>query len=103
MSNGPLPPALQALADKCEVTAADVIGLRRAFYADGVISPTEAEAIIELDRATGRAAPEWTDFLLEAVTDRLMRQVEPEGYLSQENADWLIAAVSRDGLVKSAT
>jgi hypothetical protein len=103
MSNEALPPALQALAGKRDICADDVTALRRSFYGDGAITRAEAEAILSLDGMVDRAAPEWADFLMESVTDHVVRQVDPEGYVSRESAEWLLAAVSRDGLVRSVT
>ena len=44
---------------------------------------------------------EWAAFFVEAVTDYIVHQEKPSGYISAENADWLIRAVSRDGMVGS--
>jgi hypothetical protein len=35
--------------------------------------------------------------------DYIVNQAEPEGYVTAANADWLMAAISRDGKVKSKT
>jgi len=37
------------------------------------------------------------------VTDYIVHQEKPEGYISEENADWLVRTISRDGMVDSHT
>nr|WP_287106188.1 hypothetical protein [Mesorhizobium sp.] len=42
-------------------------------------------------------------FFVEAVTDFIVHREKPAGYISQDNADWLVRAISRDGMVDSRT
>ncbi|TGV74241.1 hypothetical protein EN788_71090, partial [Mesorhizobium sp. M2D.F.Ca.ET.145.01.1.1] len=35
--------------------------------------------------------------------DYIVHQEKPSGYISQENADWLVRTISRDGMVDSRT
>ena len=44
----------------------------------------------------------WPGFFVEAVTDYIVHQEKPSGYISEDNADWLIRAISRDGMVDTA-
>lgn len=79
----------------------DVKRLRRAFYDDGDISVNEAEALFALHDGCNVQDESWVDFFVEAVVDYVVRQAQPEGYVTVENADWLIARISQDGLVKT--
>ena len=45
---------------------------------------------------------EWPGFFVEAVTDYIVHQEKPQGYVSEDNAEWLIRAISRDGVVDTA-
>jgi hypothetical protein len=81
----------------------DVLRFRAAFYDDGMISAEEADALFALDDACRVQDPSWVDFFIEAVTDYIVDQTEPEGYLTAENAEWLIAHIIRDGEVKRKT
>ncbi|MBI1682285.1 hypothetical protein [Caulobacter hibisci] len=85
------------------VTEADVVALRGLVYPDMVLSRAEAQALLALDEAVEEASTPWRHLLTEAIVDHLVHQARPAGYVDAEAADWLIAAVSRDGLVKSAT
>ncbi|MDG4896554.1 hypothetical protein P9272_23595 [Mesorhizobium sp. WSM4976] len=91
------------LTSKNRITAEDVAMLRREVFADGVVTRGEAEALFALDQTSRDKCDEWTPFFVEAVTDYIVHQEKPEGYISDQNADWLIRTVSRDGMVDSRT
>jgi hypothetical protein len=82
---------------------ADVLNLRRSYYEDGCISAEEADTIFALNDACPVQDPAWADCFIETITDYIVEQAEPEGYLTAENADWLIGHISRDGRVDSKT
>lgn len=85
------------IAERGSIHDTDVAQLRRLVHADGVISPDEAELLVALDRACHLQAPEWREAFAEAMTDFLVRQAEPEGYITAENAEWLISRLAPDG------
>jgi len=91
------------LTSKNKITAEDVTVLRREVFAGGVVSRGEAEALFALDQTARDKCGEWAPFFVEAVTDYIVRQEKPEGYISEQNADWLVRTVSRDGMVDSRT
>ena len=85
------------------ITAADVRSLRAFVYPDGVVSRAEVEKLFRLNAAAKSVCPEWQEFFVEAATDHLVHQERPEGYVSEENADWLMRMISRDGVVETLT
>ena len=91
---------LDALRERGAITPSDVLELRRAFFEDGVLSRAEAEALIALEGMDGEKDPSWTAFYLEALTDYLVHQAVPHGYVTAENADWLTARIARNGVVR---
>ncbi|TPI83393.1 hypothetical protein [Mesorhizobium sp. B2-8-9] len=91
------------LISKNKITAEDVTVLRREVFADGVVSRGEAEALFALDQTARDKCGEWAPFFVEAVTDYIVHQEKPEGYISEQNADWLVRTVSRDGMVDGRT
>lgn len=91
------------LTSKNKITAEDVTMLRREVFADGVVTRGEAEALFALDQTARDKCGEWAPFFVEAVTDYIVHQEKPEGYISEQNADWLVRIVSRDGMVDSRT
>lgn len=83
------------------LTAETVLGLRRELYRDGRIDAGELERLFALDEAADQRDPEWSAFFVEAVTDFIVDQEEPAGYVSEENARWLVDRIARDGIVKT--
>jgi hypothetical protein len=63
--------------------------LRGEVFADGLMTRHEAQLLLDLDNACEDACPEWTMFLNEAVSDYVVHQERPSGYVSQDNAVWL--------------
>jgi hypothetical protein len=82
---------------------ADVLKLRRNYYDDGIITAEEADVIFALNEACPVQDPAWADCFVETITDYLVEQAEPRGYLTAENAQWLIERIGRDGRVDSKT
>jgi hypothetical protein len=85
------------------INETDVKRLRALFYDDAHISREEADALFELNDACTAEDHSWPAFFVEAITDYLVNEVEPRGYLTSANADWLIERISADGVVKSET
>lgn len=77
----------------------ETLALRRAIWPDGQVSAQEAGILFELNRVSSSPSPEWVDFFVEAITAYLIEQVEPRGYVSDENASWLMRAIDHDGRV----
>ena len=88
----------------------DVLRLRAAFYdADNLssdepaISRDEADQLFMLNDACPVQDPSWPEFFVEAITDYTVNQERPEGYLTLDNANWLMERISADGLVQTKT
>lgn len=81
----------------------DVLRFRAAFYDDSAISAEEAETLFALDDTCRVQDSSWVDFFIEAVTDYIVNQTEPEGYLTAENAKWLIAHIGKSDNVGRKT
>jgi hypothetical protein len=95
--------AIKAILARGEITADDVLKLRHHVFWKGVITPADAEMVFVLnDRLEKNADPSWPPFFVEVLTDYLVFQAEPHGYISEENADRLIARISHSGHVDTA-
>jgi hypothetical protein len=86
-----------ALKSGHRITPDDVLAVRRAVWPDGRVSDSEAGFVFDLNRLIGEPTPEWRDFFLDALTDYVVNQKAPRGYVDEANAVWLIAEVDRDG------
>ena len=94
---------LDEIRARGSIKDADVLRLRRAFNDDHTISADEAEALLALNDACPIKDPSWSAFYIEALTDYLVFQVKPEGYVVADNASWLIERIGRDGHVDDHT
>lgn len=94
--------AAHAAHDGC-VSDAEVLDLRRAGWANGLIAREEAEAIFALQQASANPSPVWTDFFVDALRNHVLNGAPPRGYASDADAEWLIRMVEADGKVCSMT
>lgn len=81
------------------VTAEDVLALRQAFYHDGGVSPDEAASVFKINSACPSQDPSWNIAFTEMLTDYVVHQVQPDGYVSEDNAKWVMAQVNHDGKI----
>jgi hypothetical protein len=85
------------------INAEDVALMRRTVYHDGVAELGEMERLFRMDEEATEHDPSWRAFFVEAGADFLVEQMEPHGYISAENAEWLMSRIARDNVVKTAT
>lgn len=91
------------LENENTITEADVRHFRQEVFRDGVVSLAEADSIFMINDNTTDHCNEWHLFFVEALSDFLIHQAEPRGYVSRDNADWLVRQVQKDGKISSAT
>lgn len=94
---------MEELCKQPEITRDDVMAIRRATYGDGICSFEEAEAIFALDLACPVKDPEWGLFYVDSLTDFFVWQAEPRGYVSEEQAAFLMERISCDGRIDQLT
>ncbi|WP_421694624.1 hypothetical protein [Aestuariivirga sp.] len=85
------------------IEAQDVLAIRRIIYPDGFISIEEANWLFNLNDQIENYDPAWRDIFIEALTDFMVNQLAPQGYVSPENVSWLLTKITRDGQVRSDT
>lgn len=97
----------RSLLDRVSATGriepADVRALRGLHYADGLVDPAEADFVFDLEQRVREVVPDWSDFFVEAMTDHVVMQTEPHGYVGGETAQWLIGRLNEDGRIRSET
>jgi hypothetical protein len=94
---------VNAMLARGKITADDVLELQHRVFWKGVVTPGDAEMVFALnDRLEKNADPSWKPFFVEALTDYIVLQAEPRGYISDANADWLIERIARSGSVDTA-
>lgn len=92
---------VDAIVAKGNITDADVLALRRACYGDGKISRDEASRLFEINDAAPSHTPAWTQLFTEALSDFVVHQMQPKGYVDEINAEWLITQIDADGKLES--
>lgn len=85
------------------ISEQDVLHFRREVFQDGVVSQQEADAVFAMNDAIDKKCPAWNEFFIEVMTDFTVMQAEPRGYVSNDNAKWLVNRISHDGIVDSAS
>jgi len=74
----------------------DALALRRAIYNEGDASRNDLENLIARGPAAG-SDPGFRDLVAEVARDVFLHQVDPEGYVSDADAAWLISRLSEGG------
>ena len=81
------------------IKAVDVLRLKTALHTDCAISADEAEALITLNEACTLQDQAWADFYVDTLTDYLVNQLEPEGYLTAEEAHRFASRIAPEGII----
>ncbi|TAD73238.1 MAG: hypothetical protein EAY70_12410 [Sphingomonadales bacterium] len=92
--------AARAAADG-QITAEELLALRREGWGDGVITRAEAEALFVLNNSLGERSTEWCDFFVEAIGEFVLNGTPPRLQCNDEEAQWLIDQIDHDGVVES--
>lgn len=93
----PLELRLAAIGADGYVSADEVLYMRRSVFADGVVSPSELDALFDLGDRAPEGDIEWPQFFAEVVADFYLREETPEGYLTEEEFASLRTRMTRDG------
>jgi hypothetical protein len=83
------------------ITDRDTLALRQWSWNDGRVNKAEAEALFDLNNIGKSRAPEWVDCFVEAISEFVINSTEPKGYISDDNAKWLMAQIDKDGRLDS--
>jgi hypothetical protein len=81
----------------------DVVRLRAAYDEAAAITVSDAEALFALHAATAVQDATWSPFFIEAITDYIVNQAPPEGYVVAENTSWLREQISTFGRIETST
>lgn len=92
--------AQRAAADG-QVTAEELLALRREGWGDGIITRAEAEALFALNNALTARSEEWCDFFVEAIGEHVLNGAPPRLQCSDAEAAWLIGQIDHDGVTES--
>jgi hypothetical protein len=86
------------IMNNASLDAAAVLAMRQAIYAKDGVRRADFVRLLSAGRAAGSGAcPEYAELLAEAATDLLVRQVDPPGYVSVADSDWLLGQLVGGG------
>ena len=88
--------AVSEIKKSGKVASQDVVAMRRLVFGDMVVSESEAEELFALS-SEAFDNNDWSMFFIEAMSDYLVNQAKPRGYVSEENAQWLIRQIRAAG------
>lgn len=94
---------LAAFIERGQIEVRDVLDMRQNVFANGVLCKDEAIGLLAVQANCAVKCPEWDEFFVEALSDFLVDNVEPAGYVNEKQAKWLMAAISRGKHVASRT
>lgn len=66
-------------------------------YKDGIVSRGEAESLFRLSDTLSETDPAWLSRFQEAMKDFLLTREAPEGWITDDEADWLIQQIQTEG------
>jgi hypothetical protein len=73
----------------------DVLAARRCVYVDGAISRAEAEGLYAIEQVRTSQSNSWSMLFVEALSDLVLNQERPVGYVTADTAQWLMALIGR--------
>ena len=100
-----LPTDLDPIDDICSrgiVKDGDITRLRRTVYGSHGIATADIETLFRINKTTRVQDPAWAPFFIEAVTDYIVNELPPQGYVTADNARWLVGQISKDGRIANA-
>jgi hypothetical protein len=84
---------LSRVAELGELSEAEAKRILKDVYQDGIVSRPEAEALFLISDSLSKTYPEWQARFVGAVKDFLLTREAPLGWVTEEEADWLIEQI----------
>lgn len=91
----------ESLISAKNVDDAEVAKLRSLLWQNANLPREAVQSLLALNDALVQPHAGFCDLLGEAVTHLLLRQDRPRNYISDDNAEWLIQCLTKDGRVES--
>lgn len=91
-----------AIAGKHRFTADDILVLRKYMFPAGLTSVEDAAQLLALHRCPAEKCSGWDNWFIETMTSYIVMHCYPQFSLDELNAEWLIALIAPDGIVRHA-
>lgn len=103
MSERPLSYPASVIAGKLRLTAEDIGVLRKHVFVNGITSTQDAVILLSIHQSQVEKCKEWPRYFINALATFIVRFCYPQGSMDELNTEWLIAMISRRGVVNSRT
>jgi len=103
MEQAELENLMSKVADLGRMSEQEARKIVNEVYDDGVVSRAEAEALFDLNNKLSGADQLWDDRFREAIKDYLLTVEAPIGWVTDEECQWLIERISKDGRISLET
>jgi hypothetical protein len=80
----------------------DVARLSKAFASDQNLSEHDAGTLFVMHASCPVQAPSWNRFFVDVIGSYLLKEIEPEGYVTAEKAEWLKERILSGGRVRGS-
>ena len=87
------------VAGKRRLDVDDLLMLRKHAFSDGIRTEDDACILLAIHRACASSCPQWDCYVVENIVAYVVHQRHPRGWIDERNADWLINALSVDGII----
>ena len=85
------------------ITSSSVEYLSQVFLEEDYVSEITADILLDIHHSILFADSSWHEFFVQVLTDYVVFDMMPEGYVTVDNANWLIDNISYNGRVETLT
>lgn len=103
MDHARLQGLLTKVSDIGRISESEARQIVSEIYQDGIVSRQEADALFDLNDRLDGADPLWDERFREAIKDFLLTVEAPIGWIDNDECDWLMSRIIRDGEVRLET
>jgi hypothetical protein len=90
-------PTLPSDVAKATFTPSRLAEIRAGVFAGGVVSPLGIDLLFATLAAHGDSGPDgWSELFVDAVATYVVDQMHPEGFVTPDNAEWLLGRIASD-------
>lgn len=93
----------ETIVARGSVRETDLTQLREHFASGRRVSREDAEGLFAVHARCPAKDTGWSNWFIATVCDYIVHSAEPEGYVTHENANWLIQQITRNGRVETRT
>ena len=94
---------LESILASGDIAEADIARLRRAIFADGLVARVELKALFDFEKSRHVHNGAWSQLFVDTVVQHVIEDVQPVGYLSDDNAHWVIEQIGTKQGARSDT